>query len=358
MADRSLTRCVAAVRRRLGVAAWLGEWARVGAVALVAAGVAALLARRFLDWSVARSLWFVLLLLPAAAIAAWRARRRLLSPTTVATWLDVQGGADGRWVTAFELDGAPPAASRSFDPDAALDSLRLRWSLLARPLLPALAFLIVALWLPLPAATTSALDLPQLQAAQLDRLAEKLATLEETVQLDEELRAELRDRLDRAREQSDDAPLASRFEAYDQLATRLEQEAEAAREEIELAQAALASDELSRALSEDAGRAQELLGATLDELAAAGLTQPLPDELQEALSDALAGLDGAPLPDGMKLDPATLAALSKQLEGALGTQLAKLVESGLIDLSKLRPFEGKLVEHVCTDACKKKEGGG
>ncbi|MSR47794.1 MAG: hypothetical protein EXS13_12155 [Planctomycetes bacterium] len=233
MGERLLSETIATTRRRFAVAAWLGEWARHGAVAWVVAGVAGLLARRFLDRSWGQAAWLVLLVVPAAATAWLRARHRFVSSATVATWLDVRGGADGRLVTAFELRDTLPQSAEAI----AAPALKLRFGLLARPALPASTFFALALWIPLPAAA-GALELPKLQASELDRLAEKLATLEETVQLDEGLRAELAERLERAKEQLDSAPLASGFEARDQIEARLEQEATAAQERFEQAQGA------------------------------------------------------------------------------------------------------------------------
>lgn len=358
MSEVPRTGVLAQTRRRFAVAAWLGEWSRHGALALVAAGVVALLLRRFSDAPRSLAALAALLLLPAAGSAWWRARRRFVSAATVAAWLDVRGGADGRLVTAFERDQpivAPPP------------ELRLRLGLLARPLLPALAFLALALWIPLPAAA-GGLELPQLQADQLDQLAEKLATLEETVQLDEGLRAELHERLERARERLDEGPLeggalASSFEARDALEARLEQEAATAQQGIELAQAGLAADAMARALASDAPRAEELLAQTLADLAQAGLSDRLPDELKQQLAELgrldPAQLDGTALPAGASIDSKRLAELAQsaqQLQQALGKQLAKLVRSGLIDLSQLKPFDGKQVVHECTEACSK-EGG-
>ncbi len=364
MGSATLDRVVWRVRRRLCFAAWIGEWARMAGVALVIAGGAALLWRRFGAAGRGEAAWLALLVVPAALLAWARARRRFVSASTVAAWLDVRHGGDGRIVTAFERADSREEGRGSVAPP----ELRLRHLLLARPLLPALLFLALALGLPLPASAV-ALDLPRLHADQLDQLAEKLATLEETVELDAGLRAELEERLERAKEAleeglAEEGLLASAFEARDTLEARLEQEAAVARDGVELAQAELGSDALTRALDADASRAEELLGQTLDALVDAGLAQKLPAELQRGLADLglldLPGLDGAELPPGTKLDPAQVAAmkeLAAQLERALGAQLKKLVESGLINLAEQKPFDGKLVFHECTEACRQQGGG-
>lgn len=360
MGVRPLGRTIEEVHRRLRFAAWLGEWARHGAVALAVAAVLALLGRRFLEWPAGTALLLAGLVLPAGATAWWSVRRRVPSAASVATWLDLRLGGGGRCVTAFELGGRG-AALADFDvpgPDAAPLALRMRMVPLARPLLPALAFLALVLWLPIPAGGFIP-ALATLHAAELERLAEKLATLEETVQLDEALRAELHDRLARAKEQIDDASLASTFEARDQIEARLEQEAAAAQQAIESARAALASDALARALDADAARATEIVAETLADLAQAGLDANLPAGLLDALLQAGLERGAAPgydLPHGATIDPELLARLATQLDGALGARLAQLIEAGLIDPAQLEPFDGELVDHECDPDCE--EGGG
>src|SRR5262245_1659256 len=254
MLDADLRRTVSRLQRRISAAAFFGELARHAAVALVGAGVAALLARQFLGWSTARSLLVLLLLAPAIGTAWWFARRRFVSAATAATWLDVKLGASGRYVTAFEIDGAAPPTPPSTT--VAEPVPRLRRGVLLRPLLPALAFAALAFWIPLNRGAPGVVP-PVVSAAQVERIAEKLAALEETVALEPELSAELHERLEHAREQADSAPLASTYEAMDQLAQRITNEAEAAREHAERARAPLESDAFSQALQQDPGHAQE-----------------------------------------------------------------------------------------------------
>ena len=346
MADLTLRPIAARLRRRLAAAAWLGECARHGALALVAAGLAALVVRRFCGWSVAQSALFLLLVGPALATAWWFARRRFVSAATAAAWIDVELGADGRVVSAFELGLDAPSDVHEWSERA---RLKFRWRLVARPLLPALAFAALALLLPIAASPAAALA-PALVGGQIERVAEKLAALEETVQLKDELRAELQQRLDHVKQQADGAALASTFEAMDQLAQRIGQEAETARDRIDEARASLESEALADSLAGDPAHAQELLATTLGDLAKGGLGQNLPEALKQEFPNGSLSLDGA------TLDASQLAKLSSDLQAALAGKLANLVKSGLIDPKKLKPFDGRLKRHKCDERCKK--GGG
>lgn len=347
MNDLTLRPIAARLRRRLAAAAWLGELARHSALALLAAGLAALILRRFAGWSAETSALLLLAVVPAFATAWWRARRRFVSTATAAAWIDVELGADGHVVSAFELGLDAPADAHAWSARA---RPRIRWLWLVRPLAPALAFAALALLLPVDGPNAAAMA-PALVGSQIERVAEKLATLEENVQLNDELRAELHQRLDRAKEQADGAPLSSTLESVDQVARRIQQEAQTAHERMDEARASLETEALANALAGEPAHAQELLAKTLGDLAKGGLGLNLAEALKQ---DLPAG--GLALPEGTKLDAAELAKLSSDLHGALDAKLAKLVKSGLLDPKKLKPFEGKLRRHKCDERCKK--GGG
>ncbi len=360
MPDRALVQAVTQLRRRIALAAYLGELARHAAAALLLAGVAALLLRFFFGWTTGHSLAALLLIVPAAATAFWYARRRFVSNTTAATWLDLHLGSTGRVVTAFELATDPSMASIAAADLAQVQALRprLNWGRLVRPLAPAALFAAAAFLVPVR--PSNALAAVPFTMSQLDRVAEKLAALEETVKLDDELRADLEERLSRAKEQGDDAPLSSTFEAIDQLTERIEQEAERAQASLENASESLASDAFSAALQQDVKQAQEIVQSTLQEAARNVRTDNLglPAELQWLLPPTLAheGLEGREFPPGVQLDPEQLAKLGKGLGKAFDGKLGELLKSGLIDPAKLRPFTGKLKRHKCDESCRK--GGG
>jgi hypothetical protein len=347
MPDPTLRLSAQRLRRRIAAAAYLGELSRHSALALAGAGLAALVVRRFFGWSAAQSLAWLALLAPAFATAWWFARRRFVTVATAAAWIDVELGADGRVVSAFELGHAAPHGADRLGRVAAP---RIRWSFIARPFLLALAFAALALLLPIEGPQAAAMA-PALVGSQIERLAEKLAALEETVDLKDELRAELQQRLDHTREQADAAPLASTFEAMDQLAQRIAQEAETAREKIDEARASLDSEALANSLAGEPAKAQEILAQTLGDMAKGGLGQNLPEGL---LQDLPAG--GLALPEGTPLDASQLSKLSSDLRLALDGKLGTLLKSGLIDPKKLKPFDGKLKVHKCDERCRK--GGG
>lgn len=354
MHDETFGRTVSSLRRRIAGAAYLGELARHGAGALVVAGAAALLMRLFLGWSALRALGAFALLAPAAASAWWFARRRFVRAETVAAWIDVELAAGGRVVTAFELGTTLSGLAIDL---ARASALRLRWRLLLRPVIPALAFAALAVWIPVHRGVLGA-SLPAVPMRPIERLAEKLAALEETVELDAELRAELRERLEHAREQADAAPLSSTWESLDQIAQRMAEEAERARERIDEARVQLSSQPFGEARRDDAQDARQQLAQTLEQMAADGLATNLPKSLAEALTEAglpEASSAGLALLEGAPLEAAQLANLSKEMLGALDGKLAKLLESGLIDPAKLRPFDVSVKLHECTEKC---EGGG
>jgi hypothetical protein len=349
MSDPSLRSTVETLRRRIARAAFLGTLARHGAAALVVGSIAALLARMGLGWSSSRALLLLLVVLPAFATAWFAARRRFVSAATAATWLDVELGASGRYVTAFEIAARGNATAPALPADLTSRAPRTRWFAVVRPSLPSALFALLALLVPVHFGDAAVVP-PAVQTSQLDRLAEKLASLEETVQLDEELRAELHQRLDHTREQADAAPLSSTFEAIDQLSQRLAHEGERASEKIDEAKAELDSDALTRALEKEPAKAQELVAGTLQQLSKDGLGANLPPELAQQLPE------GMKLPDGAQLDAKELAKLSSELTKMLDGKLAKLLKSGVIDPSKLKPFDGKLKVHKCDEKCR--QGGG
>ena len=107
--SRSLNDQVRRLCHQAHRAAFLGSLARHLAVALLLAGVAALLLRLLLDVPRAAALWCLLAVVPALFTAWMSSRKRVLSERGAATWLDVHSGSTGFLVT--ELEAADPAWS-------------------------------------------------------------------------------------------------------------------------------------------------------------------------------------------------------------------------------------------------------
>jgi hypothetical protein len=195
------------------------------------------------------------------------------------------------------------------------------------------------------------------QEALLAEVEERFEALQEQVELEPEVAAELQDALERLRQDGALAEPEAAFEALDRAQDRLEQEAY---ERAELAQSA--SQDLARnadAAARDAEAAQADLERTLEQLAQGGFAK----DVQSALEKEL-GAAGVSLPPGTKLDAAAIEAISNELAEKLGLQAGELAKKGLLgskslaklsELAKLDGFEP--TEHVCDASCERKPGG-
>ncbi|MBL8859057.1 MAG: hypothetical protein JNL28_11160 [Planctomycetes bacterium] len=347
--DRSISSVRAAVARAVFGSTCLA-WA---AGILFATACAVLLARTAFEWGPTRAAWLYLPLV-VAPLVAWRSSvRKRLSPSGAAAWLDVQTGAGGLVVTGFELDDGAWRARL----DEALAHVRhLPAARMRRPGMfcaLAVAFAVAALFVPIPRAVVG--PGRALQQAALEKVEEKLATLEEEVELAPEFASEMRASLERLREDDALAASESALEAADRANERLLQEAEARAEAAEQALDGLA------AAGDEAGgdpeAAQKQLEEALAQLTKAGFAKGLEDALTSEL-----GLKGLELPPGTQLDAEQIAKLSDALAGKLGDKLAKLAARGLLKPGKFgregRPGDLEdFVEHVCTEECKKNPGG-
>jgi hypothetical protein len=347
----SLERAIADLRRRVLATHWLRHAALHGAVLLYAGGAAALLARALGGWERGAAAWVVAIVLAAPLSAWWLARRRAPSREAAAAWLDVRGGASGLVVTESEL------GSSSWSPAA---EARLRGSLEALPrldildalrrLAPALAFAALALFVPIPRDEVG--PPPAVADSALERVEEKLATLEETLELEPETAIEMEEQLERVAEESREGDAESTFEALDRLEERLEDAARDAETAALRAQHELAAATKDPSLAD----AQQALENALAEMAEGGLAKDLPADVQsELLPGSLA------LPEGMQLTSAELAKLAKSLQGALDSKLGRLAQGRLLDpkslrkLGELPTLEG-FESHECDESCLKPGG--
>lgn len=354
-----LERRLDAVRRRALQNAFVTRVGTSLGLALLVAGCAALalraLARVDLPLEIGGA--GVLAALALAALGTWLvARRRAPSREHAVGWLDLDSGGRGTLVTELELGDE----RWHHAVDEALARVRIPAARSARQIasrgLPALVFAALCLLVPIPAPAAESASTAWFEN-RTEELREKLATLEEEVELDEETAAELAERLDNLEADVENGLPEAMFEGLDDLDARLEELAAAARED-----AAQAMDDAARAaeLAErDPAAANEELSSLLQELAEAGLDDDLgadlgaalPPELAKALEDALAGEIG----ELGGLDAEQLKELAMKLGEGLESKLGRLVDAGLLDASELKQGQlAKLADyepHECDESC-------
>jgi hypothetical protein len=350
---------VASLRRRRLAQRWVELLGMHAQVVLFAAGVVVLVLRVLGRWESREAAPLIgvagLALLTSYALA----RRRLPVAASAAAWLDVRGGARGQVVTEGELGGSEWSEGARRQLERALADLpRIEWKRALRPALPAAAFAVLAVWVPIPRAAIG--PPPVVTETLIEELQEKLETLEETLDVAPEVAEEMEARLERIEDEAANGQPESTFEAIDRLGERLDAEAEKA---LEAAQQA--SQDLAGAASDPSlADAQAALESALAGMKEAGLGKDMPESVQNALAPG-----SLSLPQGVQLSSAELAALSKELKGVLDERLAKLAAGRLIDPSKLRELKlgagGELVDlsdfefdpdHVCDEECKKPGG--
>ncbi|QDU66797.1 hypothetical protein [Engelhardtia mirabilis] len=352
--NESVALAAQALRRRARLAAACGEAARLGSLALVLAGAAALLGRAFLGWSMGEAAWTLALLVVVPPVAWIRAARRTPSLESAATWLDIHTGGSGAVVAALErpLDGvwASSADSRLAAGRSAGDLKlpRLRTAPLLRPSAPAAVFSIACLLIPLGSGLVEPPDAKAAIERRAEDLREQLEVLDETISLDDDRVQEFEDRLRAALEQAADGNTESSYEAMDRLELDAEALAQRAAEAAEEALRAM-SDAASDMASDPAG-AREQLDAMADAMQAAGLD---PGELSPELSAALdelasqlealprgaTGEEGLAALEQLAQELAKMAELSEELREALAKKLGELAEAGLLEGAALPKME-------------------
>jgi hypothetical protein len=194
---------------------------------------------------------------------------------------------------------------------------------------------------------------PAVATSALERVEEKLETLEEQVELEPEAAEEMHAQIERIEAEAGEGRPESTFEALDRLDESIDARAQEA-----LQAAARASRELGQATSDpNLAEAQSSLQEALKQMDDAGLAKELPQETKQALQPGTLSL-----PAGVQLSSAQLAKLSQELKGALDARLAKLAQGRLLDPKELKAL-GKLAslddfdfDHVCDEDCKKPGG--
>ena len=344
------------LRRRAQLATYLGVLSRHALAALFLAGIGALLLRVALGWEAMRAAWCLALLALAPFSAWWVARRRFLSTEGAAAWLDLRAGARGLLLTEIEVGDERWRERAEHDLRLIDGDPGLRLRPVALRCVGGGLFALLALWIDIPRPASPGPP-PELFAAAIEDLQEKLETLVEVVELEPETRAELESRLERLEQEVADAqnPEAT-FEALDQLEGRLEEEAERVQEAARAASEALAQASES-AGHEDHDGTQEALQEAVSRLDSLGLDS-LPTDLGERLAATLDMTAGA------RFDLSELTQLSQEMREALEGMLGELADAGLLPAGKLGQL-GELGElgdlsdfefHECDEECEKPGG--
>ncbi|QDU84365.1 hypothetical protein Pla163_14720 [Planctomycetes bacterium Pla163] len=335
------------LRARCYRAAFLGRTTRLAAGALVVAGCTALAARVGLGIEGASALvgWAALLVVPPLAHLA--ARRRVPSVATAAVWLDARGSGDGALVTALELGAGGRAwearalARARTAPAAPQIERATYWSTWPA----ALVFALVCPLVPVVRANANGgpRGVEALLDAAVERVAEDLAALEEELVLDDEVRAELRDRLERLQRDVADAGLEAGFEGVDALERELERLAAESVEQAADVQRLL--HEAAASSSSNGSQSAQRLADALEESSNGSLARALPPELMERLT-ALAerarqmDADGSKMASLEDLDEwlewtEEWAALEEEVRASLTESLERLADAGLLDQGDL-----------------------
>ena len=300
--------------RRLAFGLFLDVWPAWAVAGLLLAGVAALVCRLFFAGAAPYLGWLWLAPLPTLVPAVIVLFRRAYPHEDVVALADSLAGGHGLLLTLMERfdptwAGSPLVEGAS---TAALPQLR-PWRRLA-PIVPAAAFLALALWVPqrIPSSGGSALaeDIAaDLTTALVELKQQQLVTPEEEQQLEEEI-----ERIKRAANERVDA---STWEAADalreKLLTDLSRKQDAlqwAKESMQRYAAATQGGAASGAPSDAPAEAAELAEA-LAKLAESGLLADAPPELRGLLAAGRLPGDAASMRELMGL-------FSKYLEGKEG----------------------------------------
>ena len=350
---RDLEQAIDRVRARVSRAVFAATALTWLSILAGACACAALLVRAAFGWESGRAALLFVPLVLAPLLAARAVRRKRVSAAGAATWLDVQAGADGALVTGFEARDAAWSTRVESALSRAISLPRARVGRPAAFCAGAFAFALLALFVPIPRAVPG----PEraLATAAIQRAEEKLATLEEEVELEPELAAELHERLERLKQEGDGhASSESLFEAADRAAEELAQEAATQTEPAASVQEALA--DAAAAAGTDPEAAQKELESALSELAKTGLSKGLEDVMAAEL-----GLESLELPPGTQLDAAQIARTSTALRARLGDKLSKLAAAGLLKEGRGREGEpadiDDVAEHLCSAECGTQPGG-
>lgn len=326
------------LQRKLTLAVWLGRLARQGSLVLALAGCAILVARAGFEVESERARW---LLLPLAAVpfTAWAGvRARIPSKAGAVAWLDLRSGGSGQLLTDYERQDERWEGRLDSQLDRLPELPAIRVGSFARPMLPALVFALLALFVPLtraePGPSSGFLD------SAIAGLVAQLDTLTDIAGLDDELQEELAKRLEDLSENADTREPEAMLEAIDSLSEAMQREGETVAERAQDLLERLGVSESQAGLH--SLFAQKLLESGLKEMLQMGLSPELLEQIQSLAPELAKNIDGKQLnmPPGLQLDPELMAKLSQLLRDRLRSDLGELDLAGLIDLKDLKLGDG------------------
>jgi hypothetical protein len=321
-ADRvpaSLIPIVRRFSRRLRIGLFLEAWPQWAVGVLIAAGCAALVCRLFVPAGDPYLYW--LLAAPALAIlpASVAAIRHAYRPDEVLAIVDALTGGDGAVLTLAERHDQAWSRAPQIARAAQLSLPRFRpWRRLA-VVVPALAFLVIALLLPQRTPASGAAPMAEdvvagLSATLAELKSHDLVTPEEEKQLQQEIervRNAARERMD-----------ASAWEAADAVREKMTANAAAKHDAASWAQEALAQYSAAGGLdgSPDSASAKSELSRALEALARSGALAGAPMDIQKMIASGTLPGDAASL--------GKLAASLAQYLGDVNGRLGELSDFG------------------------------
>jgi len=314
------------LRRRLTIGVFLDIWPRWAFGSLLSAGVVAISCRLFIPRaaSALNWLWFapVIASIPAVLLTLSRSYR----PEQIAALADSLKGGEGTLLAVLEIQDPAWVSSRTIAGFSQLPMPRLRaWRKLGA-IVPAVAFLAIALMMPqrTPAAEKGMLA--------NDIAADLQATLNELKKQDvitPNEDKEFQDEIERIRKDASEKLDASSWEASDAMREKFA--AKLAEKQDAMKWAADSLSNFAAAGDSDASMTKALageLGTAIDKLSQTGLLANAPADLQKLLGgkDAIAG-GKTQLPKDAASLRKLAASLSKYLAGRSG-ELAAIGKLG------------------------------
>jgi len=314
------------LRRRLTIGVFLDIWPRWAFGSLLSAGVVAISCRLFIPRaaSALNWLWFapVIASIPAVLLTLSRSYR----PEQIAALADSLKGGEGTLLAVLEIQDPAWVSSRTIAGFSQLPMPRLRaWRKLGA-IVPAVAFLAIALMMPqrTPAAEKGMLanDI----AADLQGTLNELKK-QDVITPNED--KEFQDEIERIRKDASEKLDASSWEASDAMREKFA--AKLAEKQDAMKWAADSLSNFAAAGDSDASMTKALageLGTAIDKLSQTGLLANAPADLQKSLGgkDAIAG-GKTQLPKDAASLRKLAASLSKYLAGRSG-ELAAIGKLG------------------------------
>jgi hypothetical protein len=328
------------LRRRLAIGVFLDIWPGWALGSLLLAGIVALSCRLFVPGAASVLNWLWLAPAIASIPAVFLTVSRAYRPEQIAALADSLTGGQGTLLAVLEIQDPSWANSQAITEFSQFPLPRLRlWRKLGS-VVPAVAFLAIALMMPqrIPAAANGVLanDIAaDLQATLNELKKQEVITPNEDKEFQEEIERIRKDATEKLDASSWEASDAMREKFAAKVAEKQDAMKWAADSLANFAAAGDSDDAMSKALAGE-------LGTAIDKLSQAGLLANAPGDLQKLLGgkDAIAG-GKTQLPKDAAALRKLAASLSKYLAGRSGELAAinKLgKEAGRFDSSEFPLF--------------------